>query len=97
MKKVLLCDENATLYIENEIPHMLDGVFLHLDVNNWSHNLVKKYRRILTMVVAELNSNGINNIYCLPPSPFEEKLVRMFGFKGTGITFSGYKLMKYGG
>ena len=86
--------EDCILYMENEIPGMLEGVFLHWEIFSWSHSKVKKYRKLFAHVINKLNTEGIQNMYAIAPSSFEEKLIKMFGFEDTGLLFNGYKLMR---
>lgn len=94
-KILLLKTEDGCLYIENEIPDMLEGVFIHWDIYNWTPSKVRKYKVMWLNIINVLHSKGIKGIYALPPSEFEEKLIKMFNFKDTGLTFNGYKLMRY--
>lgn len=93
-RRKLLETEDGCLWIENAISDRLSGVFIHWDIYSWKVSKVKKYKRIWKDIVSILRERGIKNIYAIPPSEFEEKLIKMFGFEYTGLTFHGYKLMR---
>lgn len=96
MEKMLLVDrDDCRVYIENDVPQMIDGVFLHWDILEWSPSKYKEYKQTWEQIADYLLEKGIKALYALPPSEFEEKLVKMFGFKDTGLTFRGFKLMRY--
>lgn len=91
----LLETEDGCLWIENYISHLLDGVFIHWDVYKWTPSKVKYYKDLWNnFIVLRLKSKW-KNIYALPPSPREEKLIKMFGFIDTGLTMRGNKLLIY--
>ena len=91
----LLETEDGTLYIENDIPHMLDGVFIHWEIKKWCPSKVRQYKKMWANITDQLTDKGVKGIYALPPSEFEEKLIRMFSFKDTGLRFNGNKLMRH--
>lgn len=91
----LLQRNDCCLYIENEVPDMIDGLFIHWEIYDWSPSKVKEYKNTWPQIAAELYRQGVRGLYALPPSEFEEKLIKMFGFKDTGLRFRGYKLMRY--
>lgn len=70
-----------------------DGVFVHSNVKNFSMSKYKKFHRVWEEVLVRLRMEGWRHVYAIPPSSKEEKWQRMFGFKGTGIEVSSYKLM----
>lgn len=74
---------------------MIDGVFIHWDIYKWCPSKVKKYKKMWLTIVDKIQENRPGGIYALPPTEFEEKLIKMFSFKDTGLTFRGYKLMRY--
>jgi hypothetical protein len=96
MKHVLLKTEDGCLYIENGIADYLEGIFIHWDIYNWTPSNVRKYKRMWLDIVVNLHNKGLKDIYALPPSEFEEKLIKMFGFKDTGLLFNGFKIMRHG-
>ncbi len=93
-KTILLKTEDGCLYIENEIPEVLSGVFIHWEISNWTPSKVRKYKRMWIYIVKKLRDKGIQNIYAIAPSEYEEKLIKLFSFRDTGLTFNGYKLMR---
>lgn len=86
-------DDDVEVLVEKE-PDIMEGVFLHLNLNNWSVSKFKRYQQILKMITKQLRDNGMNKIYATAPPGKPEKLIKMFGLKETGITFSGFKLME---
>ena len=74
---------------------MLDGVFIHWDIYKWCPSRVRSYKKMWLEITDYLKDKGIKGIYALPPSPFEEKLIKMFNFKDTGLTYHGFKIMRY--
>jgi len=96
MKKYKLVDrKDCCVYIENEVPDLIDGVFVHWDIFEWSPSKAKEYKASWAEIAPYLLDKGIKGLYALPPTEFEEKLIRMFGFEDTGLRFRGYKLMRY--
>lgn len=92
---ILIKDEDCCIYVENEIPHYIEGAFIHCDIYQWSHSKVRKWKKKWANIARVMKDKGINDIYAIPPSEDEEKLIKMFGFKYTGLTFNGYKIMRY--
>jgi hypothetical protein len=91
----LIETEDGCLSVENDVPHMLDGVFIHWDIYKWCPSRVRAYKKMWLEITDYLKDKGIKGIYALPPSPFEEKLIKMFNFKDTGLTYHGFKIMRY--
>jgi len=87
--------EDGAIYIENEIQHMLSGVFIHWEVYKWSPSKVKYYKDLWHNYIVPRLKAKWGNIYAVPPTGKEEKLIRMFGFEDTGLMFRGNKLLKY--
>lgn len=91
----LIKTEDGTLYIENHISEMLSGVFIHWDINKWSVSKVKYYRDLWHNYITHRLIAKFGNIYAIPPTSKEEKLIKMFGFEDTGLRMRGNKLLKY--
>jgi len=94
MSLKLLETEDGCLTIENNAD-FVDGVFIHWEIYNWSPSKVKMYKEYWVEIVAALHRRNVKGLYAIPPTEFEEKLIKMFGFKYTGLTYRGYKLMRH--
>lgn len=91
----LIETEDGCIWIENEAKHFIEGIFIHWDVYQWSHNKVRYYRELWHNVICPKLLAKYKNIYAIPPTEKEEKLIKMFGFIDTGLRFQGNKLLMY--
>jgi len=94
MKK-LIETEDGCLWIENEVEHFIEGVFIHWEIYAWSVSKVKYYRELWHNIICPRLLLSYRDIYAIPPSSKEEKLIKMFGFNDTGLRFRGNKLLMY--
>lgn len=91
----LIETEDGCLWIENEVNHLLSGIFIHWDIYTWSPSKVKYYKQLWNECIVGKLMNKFGKVYAIPPSEHEEKLIKMFGMKYTGLTFQGNKLYTY--
>lgn len=87
-------DDNVVLYLDKTSHLFMDGAFLHVDIYKWSHNIYKDMKEKWNVVTEYLRNIGYKEVFATAPSPFEEKLFKMFGLEDTGITIGGYRLMR---
>lgn len=91
----LIETEDGCLWIENEAKHFIDGIFIHWDVYIWKVSKVRYYKELWHTIISPRLLSSYGKIYAIPPGPKEEKLIKMFGFKDTGLRFQGNKLLMY--
>lgn len=94
MSLELLKTEDGCLSVENNAD-FVDGVFIHWEIYEWSPSKVRKYKKMWVEIVAALHRRNVKGLYAIPPTCFEERLIKMFGFKDTGLTYRGHKLMRH--
>ena len=94
MKKIIET-EDGCLWIENEAKHFIEGIFFHWDIYVWSHTKVRYYRELWHNIICPKLLVFYKEIYAIPPTEKEEKLIKMFGFEDTGLRFQGNKLLIY--
>lgn len=94
--QVVLVENNyGKLTIENDVPDYLSGIFIHWEIYEWTPSAVKFYKKVWNETIAKKLLTKFNNIYAIPPSPKEEKLISMFDMKDTGLLVRGNKLYVY--
>lgn len=91
----LIETEDGCLWIENEVSNFLSGVFIHWDIYRWTPAKVRYYKTLWNECITHRLEEKFGNIYALPPTEKEEKLIKMFGFEDTGLRMRGNKLLKY--
>ena len=91
---LLIRTDDGALYLDNTSDQFMDGAFLHFEVYRWNLSVYKRFLGVWQEVKKALARQGFKAIYATPPSKKEEKLIKMFGLKETGITVGSYKLMR---
>lgn len=91
---VLYEDDDIKCVMERA-PSFMDGAFIHTEVKGFSKNKFKKFKALWPEGVKYLRSQGINNLYALPPNEQAERWEKAFSFVDSGVTYEGQKIMVY--
>lgn len=90
--KIVYSDEDITLSLQYVEQYNL--YFIHSTISSWSLSKYKKYISVFSKVLNDLNKEGVEVLYAIPPSEKEEKWQKLFGFTETIHMIGKYKLME---
>lgn len=87
--------EDGSLYLDTTAKGYIDdGIFLHLELNNWSVSKYKLYLKIWKEAKKRIKDMGYEYAYATAPPGMPEKLIRMFDLEYTGVHIQGFKIMR---